>query len=108
VSQIVPKKEATWPWGSDRVMANGSSPGGSAVPPLRMMRSPSTCSAGQPVRLRSVRFLTLPSSRKVSRRSTAGGELRLGTVSIYMDFIYADLLRQINKKPPIYMGTFES
>src|ERR1700716_2209044 len=39
---------------------------------------------GQSVRLARVRCLTLPSWRKDSRRRMHGGELRLGTVSIYM------------------------
>src|SRR5208283_2382754 len=39
---------------------------------------------GQSVRLASVRCLTLPSWRKDSRRRMHGGELRLGTVSMYM------------------------
>src|SRR5258708_26188013 len=37
--------------------------------------------------LREVRFLTLPSTRKPSRRRIAGGELRFGTVWIYMPIV---------------------
>jgi hypothetical protein len=39
---------------------------------------------GQGQILARMRFLTLPSSRKASRRRTAGGELRLGTMATYM------------------------
>jgi hypothetical protein len=35
-----------------------------------------------------VRFLTLPFSRKASRRRMAGGELRLGMVAMYMPTRY--------------------
>jgi hypothetical protein len=40
--------------------------------------------AGQEERLAMVRFLTLEPSRKDSRRSTAGGELRLGTFELIL------------------------
>ena len=43
-----------------------------------------------------VRFLTLPPSRKDSRRSTAGGEFRLGTRSIYMTMIVTTIMCYVN------------
>ena len=63
---------------------------GSATPPFSRMRSPSTRSSGHFDRLASVRFLTLPSSRKDSRSRTAGGEFRFGTRSTYMGIIVTD------------------
>ena len=47
-----------------------------------------TRSEGQEERLARVRFLTLPASRKLSRRRIAGGELRLGTVATYRRISY--------------------
>jgi hypothetical protein len=42
---------------------------------------------GQAERLAKVRLRVFLPSRQPSRRSTAGGELRLGTVSMYMGTI---------------------
>src|ERR1700693_4856994 len=84
IRRRVPRTAATWPWGSERLMAMASSPGGTTVPPLSSARTPSTIAAGHSLRLRSVRFLTLPPTRKLSRSRMAGGELRLGTASMYM------------------------
>ena len=47
---------------------------------LRSLRKVSTFSMDQEERLATVRFLTLPFSRHPSRRRTAGGEFRLGTM----------------------------
>ena len=58
--------------------------GATAAPPLSSTRKPSMSVGGHLERLARVRLLTLPASRKDSRRSTAGGELRLGTLSMYM------------------------
>src|SRR5436305_13258771 len=55
-----------------------------AAPPFSSVRKPSTRGVGQSDRLAKVRFLTRPLSRKLSRNRMAGGELRLGTASIYM------------------------
>ena len=60
-------------------------------------------------RLARVRFLTRRPSRKDSRRRMAGGEERLGTLSIYMDTIiplfdsYYKALGTFN--PCAYMAT---
>ena len=59
----VPSTAATWPCGSARRMVNAPGPAGTAVPPLSKVLNPSTKSFGQPLRLQSVRFLTLPPSR---------------------------------------------
>src|SRR5436305_8445343 len=55
-----------------------------AAPPFSSVRKPSTRGVGQSDRLAKVRFLTRPLSRKLSRNRMAGGELRLGTASIYI------------------------
>src|SRR5260370_15480477 len=61
---------------------------GLAGDPIELARrSASTRSTGQWVRFARVRFLTLPSTRKPSRRRTAGGELWFGTVWIYMPIV---------------------
>ena len=51
---------------------------------LSTRRRASTFAFGHLERLARVRFLTLPPSRQPSRSRMAGGELRLGTVSMYM------------------------
>src|SRR5262249_24149324 len=68
-------------------------------------RKPSTSWVGQAERLARVRFLTRPSSRKLSRNRMAGGEPRLGTDSMYMASLLA-LRDHVGKQNPIhYMGT---
>ena len=66
--------------------------------------------AGSLERLARVRFLTRPLSRKDSRRRMAGGEERLGTLSIYMVtycLIYILYLQAIHPVPgSYYMATF--
>jgi len=57
--------------------------------PFSALRTASTVSSSNEDRLPTVRFLVLPFSRHDSRRSTAGGEFRLGTRSIYMGSYYA-------------------
>jgi hypothetical protein len=52
-----------------------------------------------------VRFLTRPPSRMLSRRRIAGGELRFGTMSIYMDAMYAIRLIPEMSHSAAYMGT---
>ncbi len=76
-------RASTWPWGRERSMVKASS-GLTRRWPLRTRRRESTFSAGQSVRLASVRLRTRSPSRQPSRRRTAGRELRLGTVSTYM------------------------
>src|SRR5712691_5944739 len=54
------------------------------VSPRRTLRRASIFWAGQCERLARVLVLTRLPSRTLSRRRTAGGEPRLGTVAIYM------------------------
>jgi hypothetical protein len=67
----------------------GGSPDGSTVPPFNSACIPATSAGGQLLRLRIVRFLTLPPARKDSGNRMAGGELRFGTASIYMAARYS-------------------
>ena len=83
-ARVAPSTAATAPCGSERSTEKGRSPGGSTTPPSKTPRTPSTCSAGQWERLSSVRFRTRPPSRRLSRSRMAGGEERLGTVSMYL------------------------
>ena len=81
----VPSTAATCPCGRLRVISNASDrshPAGGK--PLSARSSLSTLCPGQRDRLARVRVLTLPSSRKLSRNSTAGGDPRLGTLVMYM------------------------
>ena len=57
------------------------------------------------MRFAGVRFLTLPFSLKDSRKSTAGGELRLGMDSMYMEE-YSHNEKISQEKNTFYMGTF--
>ena len=52
--------------------------------PRSRRRRTSRRALGQEERLRRVRFLTLPFSRKDSRRRMAGGEVRLGISAMYI------------------------
>ena len=81
--RVMASRASTWPWGRERSMVKASS-GGTRRWPLSTRRRDSTFSAGQSVRLASVRLRTRPPSRQPSRSRTAGRELRLGTVSTYM------------------------
>ncbi len=58
-----------------------------SVSPRSTRRSASTFASGQSDRLASVRVLTLPPSRQLSRKSTAGGDERFGTRVTYMNHI---------------------
>src|SRR6185437_13639152 len=69
-------------------------------------RSASILASGQSDRLAIVRFLTLPSARKLSRSSTAGGEFRFGTRSTYMGFLNHAPPRPSTHNSPHYMGTY--
>ena len=100
----MPSTAATWPWGSERTISKASSrPTRGSF--FRRRRKVSTFSMGQEERLAIVRFLTLPSSRHPSRSRTAGGEDRLGTISIYMATNIDDTARYVNNNPHHYMGT---
>ncbi len=58
-------------------------PAPKTTPPFNNPFKPEITEAGRALRLARVRFWDLPlSSRKLSRNSTAGGELLLGTVSM--------------------------
>ncbi|MCE2520011.1 MAG: hypothetical protein J4G15_09335 [Alphaproteobacteria bacterium] len=54
----------------------------------------------------TVRFLILPFSRHPSRRSTAGGEFRLGTISMYMATYTGLHASHVDRKIHSYMGIF--
>ena len=62
----------------------GSGKATASSSPRRRRRKASMRRRGQEVMLAMVRFLTLPFSRKDSRRRTAGGEVRLGISATYM------------------------
>ena len=79
----VPSTAATWPWGRERTMSKASSRPTSGSS-LSSRRRESIFPLGHLERLARVRFLTLPFSRQPSRRRMAGGEFRMGTVSMYM------------------------
>ena len=107
--RTVASTAATWPWGRLRRQVKASS-GLTSRSPRRMQRRALMAVAGSLERLARVRFLTRPRSRKDSRRRMAGGEERLGTLSIYMDTIIP-LFTDYYKKyatfhPRYYMATF--
>jgi len=103
--RAVPSTAATWPWGTERTMSKASSRPTSGSS-LRSRRRVSTLPLGHLERLARVRFLTLPFSRQPSRSRMAGGEFRLGTVSIYMATTVLDPAQKNNRKYHHYMGTF--
>ena len=77
---------------------------GTATPPRSKTFRPSITSADRQDRLARVRLRTLPSSRYDSRSRTAGGELRLGTDSIYMDIEYNRFSGRNQHNLPILHG----
>src|SRR5512143_2517768 len=79
------------------------SPATTSVSPRSTRRSASTFASGQSVRLASVLVFTLPSLRKLSRKSTAGGDDRFGTRVTYMNSIDHE---QPHRKTPCYMPTY--
>ncbi len=81
-SRSVPSTAETWPCGKERRISKASPASAKATPPLRSVRKPCTTGIGSLERLARVRFLTLPPSRQLSRNSTAGGDVRLGTISM--------------------------
>jgi hypothetical protein len=85
----VPSTAATCPWERERSISKLSSNRSTAVPPRNKMRRPSTIEVGHWLRLATVRLRTLLPSRYDSRKRMAGGELRLGTMSMYMATDYA-------------------
>ena len=56
IARAVPSTAATWPCGSERSTVKASWPAGMTTPPFKTPRRPSTCSAGQWLRLSSVRL----------------------------------------------------
>src|SRR5215472_7894526 len=76
-----------------------------ATPPFSSVRKPSTSAVGQAERLASVRFLTRPCSRKLSRNRMAGGEPRLGTDSMYMGHLIVRHHYFYQRNPSLYMAT---
>src|SRR5208282_2490589 len=102
IARAMPSTAATWPCGSDRSIVKASWPAGTTTPPFKTPRRPSTCSAGQWLRLSSVRLATLLPSRKLSRSRMAGGDPRLGTDSIYMAGTYQIVQAKSMKITPIH------
>ena len=84
--RIIPSTAATCPYGSERSTRTDSA-ADTSFSPLSVRRSTSTASGGKAERLARVRLRILPPSREDSRRRTAGGEERLGTMSMYMSQI---------------------
>ena len=77
-----PRTAATWPWGKLRKMENGEQFVGRAESNAAVEEDVQTIDEmiGPLGEVGDGASLTLPSLRKDSRRRTAGGELRLGTV----------------------------
>ena len=71
----------------DRSTAKTSSCGTNATP-RNARRKAATASGGHCERLARVVFTIFPPSRRDWRKSTAGGDFRLGTTSIYMASCY--------------------
>ena len=78
---------------------------GPSLSPFSTRRIISARSIGNADRLAMVRFLTRPPSRILSRRRIAGGERRFGTMSIYVDAMYANRLTAEVSHSAAYMGT---
>ena len=87
--------------------ADGDAVRGDGDTALQQRPKPSTSAAGHAERLARVRFLTRPFSRKLSRNRMAGGELRLGTDSIYMAPLLARCHVYYNRDQPNYMATLQ-
>src|SRR5208337_4660276 len=82
--RTAPSTAATWPCASARAISKRSAPSGTSVSPASTRRRLSIFSSGQSEILASVRDLTLPPSRSLSRSRMAGGESRLGMRVMYM------------------------
>ena len=81
--RMTPSTACTWPCGSDRSTAKTSSFGTNATP-RNARRKASTASGGHVERWAIVVFTIFPPSRRDWRKSTAGGDFRVSTMSIYM------------------------
>src|SRR5437016_1928271 len=80
---IISRMASTWPCGRDFCVVNRSC-GETRGSSRSTRRKVSILSGGQSERLATVRLRVFWPSRQASRRRTAGGELRLGTASMYM------------------------
>jgi hypothetical protein len=80
---IVPWTARTWPQGRERSTEKNSLAATNRSP-LSTERKAASASGGSAERLASVRLTVRLPSRWSSRSNTAGGELRLGTTSMYM------------------------
>src|SRR5438046_8656402 len=79
----ISRMASTWPCGRDFCVVNRSC-GETRGSSRSTRRKVSILSGGQSERLATVRLRVFWPSRQASRRRTAGGELRLGTTSMYM------------------------
>src|SRR5437016_4755672 len=80
---IISRMASTWPCGRDFCVVNRSC-GETRGSSRSTRRKVSILSGGQSERLATERLRVFWPSRQASRRRTAGGELRLGTTSMYM------------------------
>src|SRR5438309_7694961 len=80
---IISRMASTWPCGRDFCVVNRSC-GETRGSSRSTRRKVSILSGGQSERLATMRLRVFWPSRQASRRRTAGGELRLGTASMYM------------------------
>src|SRR5438132_5468823 len=80
---IISRMASTWPCGRNFCVVNRSC-GETRGSSRSTRRKVSILSGGQSERLATVRLRVFWPSRQASRRRTAGGELRLGTTSMYM------------------------
>src|SRR6266403_231086 len=80
---IISRMASTWPCGRDFCVVNRSC-GETRGSSRSTRRKVSILSGGQSERLATVRLRVFWPSRQAARRRTAGGELRLGTTSMYM------------------------
>ena len=80
----VPSTATTWPWGRARRMVTAASSDGNTTPPARAARMASTRAGGIFERLARVLLRMRLPSRQASRRRMAGGEERLGMISMLM------------------------
>src|SRR6266550_4655053 len=80
---IISRMASTWACGRDFCVVNRSC-GETRGSSRSTRRKVSILSGGQSERLATVRLRVFWPSRQASRRRTAGGELRLGTTSMYM------------------------
>src|SRR5436853_7169144 len=100
---IISRRASTWPCGRDFCVVNRScvETRGSSRSTRRKVL---ILSGGQSERLATVRLRVFWPSRQASRRRTAGGELRLGTTSMYMGALDHTNLHHVKMYMDIYMG----